>query len=183
MCTEERIDLSGFFSRYRAVSLRFLRGWIPRHDVAEDVFQESARALLERLERGAVAFQSPAHIRNYFFRIMKNLAVNVLRDAGARRARRLDTALGVADGTQDPLEKALRNERSLAQAGRVRAVGEAIEALEPAEREALGLRYREALHYREMAERTGAAVSTLQSRVESALEKIRKSIGKKGTAL
>jgi RNA polymerase sigma factor (sigma-70 family) len=49
----------------------------------------------------------------------------------------------------------------------------ALGRLRPDQREALGLRYLEGRSYREIAERLGVSISTLHSRVEASLEKLR----------
>jgi len=177
------LDWSEFFGRYRPMALSFVRGWVERHDVAEDLFQEAARAVYERVALGDIAFQSSAHLRNYFFRTLKNLAVNVLRDPGRKRTRSLETAEEVAALEMQPLEEALIAERSLALTRRDRVVADAVSKLKPHEQQVLRLRFQEGLGYREIADRTGAPTSTLHARVESALKKIRKKLGKDGLEL
>ena len=59
----------------------------------------------------------------------------------------------------------------------IKALTAALKRLSRDERAALELRYHEGLAYKDMAARTGRAISTLQARVEAALRKIRDHIG------
>jgi RNA polymerase sigma-70 factor (ECF subfamily) len=176
------IDWSDFFGRYRPMALSFVRGWVERHDVAEDLFQEAAHAVYERASRGRIDFQSSAHLRNYFFRTLKNLAVNVLRDPRGRTAA-IEEMEPVAGRDVEPLESLISTERTRGMARRDQAVKGALSMLKPLERQALHMRFHEGLGFREMANRTGCSISTLHSRVEAGLKKIRKKIGNDGMGM
>lgn len=178
----QNIDWSDFFGRYRPMALSFVRGWVERRDLAEDLFQEAAHAVYERASRGQVDLQSIAHLRNYFFRTLKNLAVNVLRDPRGK-SESLEAVEPVAGRETEPLEALVRTERTLTLVKRDRALKGALSTLKPLEKQALHLRYQEGLGYREMADRTGCSISTLHSRVEAALKKIRKKIGNDGMGM
>ena len=176
---------ASFFARYRPLALRFVTGLVRGSDVAEDLFQEAACAMVERASAGELAFESQAHARNYLFRALRNLAVDRMRDPG-RRARRLEG--DAAEGTEPastgptPFELVSEADEARLRSGHMRLVEEAIRFLKPHERDCLRMRYREGLTYREMAERGGEAIATLQSRVEAALGKIRRKIGRRGGA-
>lgn len=164
------IDWTRFFGRYRSLAVRVGRGLVGREDLAEELVHEAARALLERAEAGELAFESVAHARNYLLRAVRNLAVSSARRAGRNPTTSLEeaseAALPRAPEPEDDWDEEL-----------VGQVEGALAALGPNEHEALTLRYYHGLTYREIADRTGSSISTLQSRVEAALNKIRRRIG------
>lgn len=168
----EEIDWSSFFRLYRPLALRVARGLVGSPERSEELVQEAARAIVERARRAAPAYQSLAHARNAFLRALRNLAVSELRRPGpeALPGEAADV-LDPAPGAVEVLAQAEERERAFA---RLRS---ALEGLSDPEREALELRYAQGLGYREMAERTGCAISTLQARVEAGLGKIRARIG------
>lgn len=168
------IDWSSFLARYRPMALRFVRGLLASEDLAEDVFQEAARATWERgRDEG---FESTAHARNYLYRTLRNVAVDTARDRG-RRAATLDEGTEPADRAPTPLDLAADAERRAGWRDRYRAVVSGLRSLRPPERDALAMRLGRGLTYREIEERTGVSISTLQARVTSALEKLRRKIG------
>jgi RNA polymerase sigma-70 factor (ECF subfamily) len=153
------------FARYAPLALKLARGIVRHADQAEDVVQEAARAVLAR----ANAFDTPEHARNYFLRAVHTRALDVLR--GSERER-VQPAEGL--DVPEPAEpRALAFEEQEARGLRVERMRRALEALRPPEREAVRLRYLEGLPYHEIAARTGASISTLHSRVEAGLEKLR----------
>lgn len=171
------LDWSALYARYRALAVRFAEGLVGRRELAEDLVQEAFRSVLERARAGEVALDSEEHARNYLFRALRNLAVDALRSPRARGvALEEPEALEAREPSAEGAALA-REERALDGARRAR-VERTIAGLRAPEREALALRYGDSLTYREMAERTGESISTLQGRVEAALEKIRRKIGK-----
>jgi RNA polymerase sigma factor (sigma-70 family) len=163
-------DWNGFFRRYAPMARGFVSGIVGDGDLANDLFQEAARTVFERASDGRVRFESNAHARNYLFKVLRNLAVD------ARRRPRPVSGVEVGslpDPAASPAERSARD-------GLDAEVRRAIRALRPAESDALRLRYLEGLSYRQIADRTGAAISTLQARVEAALAKIRTRVGKPG---
>lgn len=158
-------DWGEFFARYEAMAVRFARGLTHDPHSAADLFQEAARAVCEFTQDGR-RFASPAHARNYLFKVIRNLAIDANR---APRSAELDVEPTTT--TVGGAQLAERRERG-------DALRRALADLPPTEREALNLRFDGGLSYREIADRTRTSVSTLQARVESALEKIRQRLGK-----
>lgn len=173
----ERHAWGSLFARYRSLALRLAQGIVPRADLAEDVVQDAARALVERAAAGQVRFESEEHARNYFLRAVHNRALDVLRAAEGGRTQPLEGAQGGEPSGRDPLLAAEEREARSFQTERVRR---ALDSLRPAERELVLQRYLEGLAFREIAARTGESISTLHSRVEAALERIRRTLGKEG---
>ena len=95
-----------------------------------------------------------------------------VHSSGLERAEELPAA-GPSSFDDLSVEEAKRFQEE-----RVRRLGEVLSTLKPAEAEAVRLRFGEGLTYPEISERTGLSISTLQSRAEAALRKIRKRIGK-----
>lgn len=132
--------------------------------------QEAARAVLERQDSGSATFASPDHARNYFLRAVHSRALDVLRVSDRERAQPpVSAGEREAEGTDRPPPLEEHETRTL----RTERMRRALEDLNPAQRQALGMRYLEGLSYREIAERVGASISTLQSRVEAGLERLR----------
>jgi RNA polymerase sigma-70 factor (ECF subfamily) len=172
------IDWRAFFELYRPMALRFARGLTGDEATAEDLLQEAARELFERVRDGRLALDSAAHLRNYYFRAVRNRAVSALRRAGRARIAEGDPERGAAPDP-GPAELAAAGEAGRMRALILRDLEAALAALRPEERDALRLRYGDGLAFREIAERTGTSISTLHARVEAGLAKIRKSIGKR----
>ncbi len=170
-------DWRAQLARYQPVALRLARGIVASADLAEDVVQETLCSVLQLAARGGARFESPAHARSYFLRAVHNRAVDALRNAECARVAAgepEELASPAPHGSQAAAEE---QETHLVQVERVRR---ALEALRTVEREAVRLRYLEGLSYQEISERTGTAISTLHSRVETALARIRERIGKEG---
>ena len=173
----EILDWGAFFQHYRPSAVRFARGIVRDASLAEDVVQDAARALFESCEQDRLRVLSPEHARNYFYRTVHNLAVDAVRRASrAPEAAAPDPAQHAAKDA-GPLDAILAQESSLAAARAERELFGAIETLPGSAREVLRLRYGEGLAFREIAERTGQPISTLHSRVEAALAKIRRRFG------
>ena len=165
----------------QGIILRSLCGG--RADVAEDVVQEAARSLLERHADGKLEFESDAHGRNYFFGAVHNLAVTAGRKTQSGPRTGLGTgsegdgpgAPEVVDTGPGPFELVAGDDEADHMDDDLRR---AIAGLPEPERTILRQRYAEGLTFREIADSTHTAISTLHSRAESALAKIRKKLGK-----
>jgi len=166
------LDWSRFFERYRPVAVRFARGLMGGDEaLAEDLFQEAARSVFQRATAGKT-FESSAHARNYLFRSLRNLAVDA-RSRQRRSGTGLDSAAGVA--APDPIPADVASRRS--DPSRAEVVARAMDELPAGDRELLRLRFGRGSTFREISESLGTPISTLHSRVEAALRKVRKKIG------
>jgi RNA polymerase sigma-70 factor (ECF subfamily) len=161
-------------ARYWPLALRMARGILSRADLGEDVVQDAARALFERAATGSASFESEEHARNYFLRAVHHRALDHLREAERGRVQSLEASPEAQPAACDPLLALEEREARSRASERVRA---ALDSLRPAERELVRQRYLEGLAYREIAARTGAPISTLHSRVEAALARIRSRLG------
>lgn len=163
------------FERYRALALRLACGIVQRADMAEDAVQEAVRAVLERTSKGEVRCASEAHARNYFLRAVHNHALNLQRVAEQSRARVREVVSDEPGFALGPSPEEREAEVFLAA-----RLGRALASLRPEERELVELRYLQGLTFKEIAARQGASISTLHSRVEAGLDKIRRHLGKEG---
>jgi RNA polymerase sigma-70 factor (ECF subfamily) len=174
----EAFDWSDFFERYRAVAVRFARSLVRDADTADDLFQEAARSLYARAASGALRFDSHVHARNYLFRAIRNLASNHVRRADGRATTGLDDELELPSPDPAPIDSLLASERHLARERRRQEMERALASLAPKEVAVLQLRFGEQLTLAEISHRLGAPLSTVHSRLEAALSRIRKRIGK-----
>ncbi len=172
------LDWQSFFARYRPIAVRFASGLLKNEDLAEDLCQEASEAVYERATTGAMRFESQAHARTYLFRTIRTLAVDSRRQRARSSSREIGLALELPASDPSPVEALQVEEGRLDQARREMALEKAIGGLGSHERDLLRLRFLEGLTFREIAERSGSPISTLQARVEAALEKIRKRVGK-----
>jgi len=170
----ESIDWSRFFERYRAMAVRFARGLTGDEALAEDLFQEAAHRLWVRASSGVLEIESQTHARNYLFRSLRNLAAK-------SRTRTIPESVDAIGEPPDrepiPPEVLARREDPT----RARIVDEALRELEAGDRELLRRRYLEGRTLRQLSEVTGQPISTLHSRIEALLRKIRKAVGNPGT--
>lgn len=169
------IDWTTLFGLYRALAVRLARGVLEREELAEEVVQEAARSVVQRVGEGRVVFESQDHARNYFLRAVRNLAVSAARSE--ERSATVGLVEEPAASGSAPEEPALAREHSAELDQLWRRVDGALAGLARRERDALRMRYLEGASYREIAERTGTSISTLHSRVEAGLRKIRANIG------
>jgi len=130
-----------------------------RHD-AEDAIQETFLSAYSALGR----YREQQTFRGWLFRILINRCRSVARQRRRRDGRFVaEAAAGEAAAVAAPGPDAeLRD-----------ALQAALDALEPALREAFLLKYGEGLEYREMSVLTGVGVSALKMRVKRACDGMR----------
>lgn len=163
-------DLSAFESLYEehvafvyAIALRILRDKMRAEDVTQSVFV--------RILRAPEAFHD-GNFTGWISRVTRNCAVDELR-----RARRSPALLDYAvdrNGGAAADDIAV----TLADADRACCV---LAALPPQKREALELAFFGGLTHLEIAEKTGAPLGTVKTRIRTGLAEIRKAL-KAGTA-
>jgi len=147
--------------RHAPACLRFAARMLGNADDAEDAVQEA----FVRAHRALHRYESRETFRAWLFAIL----VNRCRTSAVRRGRRLrrfvhdEPALDAAFVESDASASELRLELELA-----------LEALEPAQREAFLLKHVEQLSYEEMAAATGVGVSALKMRVKRACERLQR---------
>ena len=147
--------------RHAAACLRFAARMLGDAEDAEDAVQEA----FVRAHRALAGYEARETFRAWLFAIL----VNRCRTAAFRRGRRRrrfvhdEPALDAAFVEPDAVASETRLELELA-----------LEALEPAQREAFLLRHVEQLSYEEMSATTGVGVSALKMRVKRACERLQR---------
>jgi RNA polymerase sigma-70 factor (ECF subfamily) len=150
-------------SRYRARFARYAVHMLGNREDAEEALQDA----FVRAWRALGRCRDPEHFDAWLFRILANRC----RTRGAHRRRYESTFI------RD--EHALRSAPHDAPAptegepGWDGAVGRALAALEPDQREAFLLKYVEELSYEEISGLTGVGISALKMRVKRAADRLR----------
>lgn len=131
---------------------------------AEDVVQET----FLRAHAALANYREQAQFREWLFTIL----VNQCRNAASARARRQQrfVAADIADAPQASVLPPPLPDDELARA---------IAQLEPAQREALLLRFGEDMDYDQMSRATGASTSALKMRVKRACDRLRSILGER----
>jgi RNA polymerase sigma-70 factor (ECF subfamily) len=131
---------------------------------AEDVVQET----FLRAHAALANYREQAQFREWLFTIL----VNQCRNAATSRARRQQRFVAVEASAlpQPAVPPAALPDDDLARA---------IAQLEPAQREALLLRFGEDMDYDQMARATGASTSALKMRVKRACDRLRTMLGER----
>lgn len=154
-------------SQYHYRLLRYLVYLTARREQAEDLVQETWLRVLER----AGQYDSRLRFEPWLFSIARNLAIDGLRKhqpESLPEGEIPEASGGVLDGPS-PFLAAAKNEDAL-------RVAAALAQLEPIYREALLLRFQEDLSLEEIGQVAGAPVSTIASRIQRGLAKLRTSL-------
>jgi RNA polymerase sigma-70 factor (ECF subfamily) len=156
-------------SQYHYRLLRYLVYLTSRREQAEDLLQETWMRVLER----AGQFNGRSRFEPWLFSIARNLAIDHLR-RGHNLLGHSEEVLEISTPEiQSPFATAAKTEDAVRIAG-------ALETLEPIYREALLLRFQEDLALDEIAHVTGAPVSTVSSRIQRGLSRMRSHLNQAG---
>ncbi len=148
-------------SENRAAVERFVRGRLPNFADSEDVVQEICLRALTKFD----TLRDEAHFRAWLFAIARSCCADYFRLRG-------ESVL--------PLESVRLAVRGNMRISSSTPVSEALERLEPSERELLRLLYWRELSQREIAERLGIPVGTVKSRLYAAKRRFREAYGMRG---
>ena len=144
--------------RYQGVLYRHALGMVGSPDAAADLVQDSFVKGYTSLDR----CQDPARFGAWVFRILRNRALDYLKDR-RRKNVPLDESAAQVPSRDDPATDLERAELG-------RAVSTALRSLPEAQREAFLLKHVDGRSYEEMAEMLGGSVSALKMRVMRARE-------------
>jgi RNA polymerase sigma-70 factor (ECF subfamily) len=156
--------LAELVQRYSARLAYFLRKVLgaARADQADDLLQEVWLAVFRQLPRLA----DPQAFRAWVYRIARDRAFGTLRKSGREQPQ----------GDSEVLdERADEEEFSAADAARIHA---ALDLLAPEQREALVLRFLEAMSYDDIARVTGQPLGTVRSRIHYGKRALRRILEK-----
>ena len=157
-------DASAFANlvgRHAGPCLRYATRMLGSHEDAEDVTQEA----LLRAHRALARYDGRTAFRTWLMSILINRCRTALLHRRRRTARVVLDDVAVQRAAVDG--PALRTEMRL-------TIEQALEQLEPAQREAFLLKHVEQLSYDEMAVATGAGVSALKMRVQRACDRLQR---------
>lgn len=149
--------------RYRQRLYRYLVRLVRDPAAADDLFQQTWLRVVREIRH----YDSRRSFDTWLFAIAHNAAMDLLRRKTGESLDERDTA--VSDAAPDALALAISAERSAILAAQM-------EALPALYREALTLRFEEGMKLEEIAEVTGAPLSTVKSRVQRGLECLRERV-------
>lgn len=159
--------------RHRGLVFALMRRYAPRPEDAADLTQQAFLRALEASRRifGRFRPTTPAPFRSWLLRVALNLAKNHARHGQRWRpvlveARAEDTALDPAEGAQEALERAEREQR-------VRA---AVLALPRRQREVLALRVDGGLPFKDIAETLGITENNAKVQFHHAVKRLKASV-------
>lgn len=164
------------FERYKAKIFSFIRRYVRENAAAEDIFQET----FIRLYTKSGYYKGGSKFSTWLYTIAVNLCRDELRKRGRRKSVSLDgagdfgkngknippAAEKVTDGKPGPRLEAEMNELSF-------LVREAVDELPEEFRTVMILHGLHRLKYREIAEVLGIPRGTVQSRMHTALNRLR----------
>jgi len=163
------------FERHKDALWRYLLRKLKDRDLAEEGLQETFLRLLEHARR----LVSHPRLEAWLFSVARNVSVDLQRGLRSREASfsQLESSgmpLRLEDSAS-PLPEARFSSRELSQ-----AILRALQDLPDAERKVFLLRTQAQLPFREIAERLGAPLNTVLSRMHRALKRVRRALGGEG---
>ena len=153
-------------SRYYDACWRFAYHMLGERADAEDVVQDSFLRAYLAIGR----YDERDQFRGWLFRILTNQCHNALTSRGRRTRRFVQDEIALESAPAPPLGLATGVEDA--------ALVQALNQLDPLQREALLLKYAEGLEYGEMSTMTGAGESALKMRVKRGSERLRALLGR-----
>ena len=165
---ESTVDWQRELSEHRRWLATVLRARGVEVHALDEVLQEVHIAAVKHADR----LRDPAKVAPWLYRIAVTCALQYRRRMG--RGKRLIERYAAEQSTQfepDPLDWLLADEQR-------RIVREAIASLPPRDAELLLLKYTEDWSYRQLAEHIGVTVSSIESRLHRAREKMRQALAR-----
>jgi RNA polymerase sigma-70 factor, ECF subfamily len=165
--------LSELIARYQNRLYRYLLRMVRQPAEAEDLFQQTWLKVVEKIR----SFDASRNFDAWLFALARNLAIDHLRRI---HPRSLDEPLA-GDERGETVADRLRSgepaafDRVLA-AERRSHIGEAMAALPVIYREVVVLRFEEEMKIEEIAQVTGAPLSTVKTRLRRSLDQLRHSL-------
>ena len=159
--------------KYQGKAFSVALGIVRDHDDALDICQDA----FLRAYRGLDAFDGQSQFFTWLYRIVHNLAIDLLR---RRRFQTVslddaDKAVPIADSSPDS-----DPERNLSRQNLCDRLNEGLAALSPVQRAVLTLREVQGLSYKEIAEAVGCSIGTVMSRLFHARKSLLKALSSAG---
>ncbi len=166
----QQAALAEAYRRHAGAVFGLAKRLLNDHARAEEIVQE----VFVRLWNDPNRFDPErGSLRSFLLAHTHGRSVDTIRSDAARRSREEREAREQADGGYD----IAREVWDMALAGHVR---DALESLQPGERDAIELAYFGGRTYREVAEELGEAEGTVKSRIRSGLKRLRGELGSAG---
>lgn len=163
--------LAVLYDRYGRVAYGLALRIVRDQALAEDAVQEAFLAVW----RTAASFRADrAKPSTWILTLVHRRAVDVVRREERRRAAPL------AEGSEEPDQRALAADEEIALTDRRRLVQEALRQLPDEQREALELAYYGGLTQSELAERLAVPLGTIKSRMFTGLRRLRDLLAEAG---
>jgi len=162
-------------TRYKNSLYAFLRQFLNRHDLVEDVFQETFLQLYSSRN----SFDTNRPLRPWLFTIAANKAKDALRKWQRTSAVSIGTMADSQDLSFDDMLNTVTSDRTLPyeelQKGETATrVGQIISNMPENLREILGLAYFQGFSYKQMAEILSIPIGTVKSRLHTAVGRFAK---------
>lgn len=169
----QQAALAEVYRRHAGAVFGLAKRLLNDHSRAEEIVQE----VFVRLWNEPNRFDPErGTLRSFLLANTHGRSVDLIRADAARRTREENEARRQADGGYDIAHEVW----DIALAGHVR---DALETLQPGEREAIELAYFGGLTYREAAERLGEPEGTVKSRIRSGLKRLRAELVQAGVTV
>jgi RNA polymerase sigma-70 factor, ECF subfamily len=158
--------------RHQRRAFAIALGLVRDEQDAREIVQEA----FVRVFRGLDGFNGSSSFFTWLYRIVKNLAIDLLRRPSRRDAELVE---GDADELLEPLFGELRLDdpaQTLARRQLADRIGRALETLPPYHRGVIVMREVEGMSYEEMAEAMGVSKGTIMSRLYHARRKLQRAL-------
>ena len=162
-------------SRYKNSLYAFLRQFLNRHDLVEDVFQETFLQLFASRD----SFDTSRPLRPWLFTIAANKAKDALRKWQRTSAVSIGTMADSQDLSFDDMLNTVTSDSTmpyeeLQKDETASRVGQIIATMPENLREILGLAYFQGFSYKQMAEILSIPIGTVKSRLHTAVGRFAK---------
>ncbi len=149
---------------------RFAYSYLKDRDVADDIAQETFVRAWKNLRK----FDQERNFRTWIFAIAKNAALDHLKKKRAIRFSEIGEEEGVLDAFLAPfVDEGETSEEAYERAAAITGLARAMDELPPIYRAVLGMRSRDNLKFREIAEMLGEPVDTVKSKYRRGLALLR----------
>lgn len=171
-CTGIREAFEEIVRRYERELYNYLYRYLGNAANAEDVFQKTFLAILEKCDQ----FEVGREFRPWLYGVATNKAIDCQRSVKYRFAKSIDEPMGEQSDTGCFADTIVGNEPAPFEAPMDREIAckvrEAVEMLPEKMRQAIYMIYFQGLTYREAADAVGIHSSSLAQRVSHAVEKL-----------
>jgi len=168
--------LSALLARYQNRLYRFLLRMVREQAAAEDLFQQTWVRVAEKISQ----FDVRRNFEPWLFALARNLAIDYLRRV---RPSSLDEPVGEAESSMTVGDRLASNQRpvldGILERERAGQLASALEALSLSYREVLSLRFEEEMKLEEIAEVLAIPLSTVKTRLQRGLERMRQTLESK----